>query len=299
MRGSLTIGVDAGGTWVRVVALRKGRWAANIKVPASRVPELRKFLLSTWKRRGWTRTPPAALVVASRGVWTVRERQHTAQRLRGLAERVLVLSDAQAAFLGALGHQSGVLILSGTGSIAIGRDERGQWARAGGLGPLLGDEGSAFWLGREWLRRTVPGEHYLQARRLGRTPDAVRRIASLAPRVLRRAREGDRRARAIVREGQAHLARLAITVARDLRLRPPVTISWAGTVMSDDRYRSGVRRAVARAGLRTRWRRPAEAPVRAVARLATEIASSPPETIVHENPRTTSAESGTCRRRGR
>jgi N-acetylglucosamine kinase-like BadF-type ATPase len=270
---SLVVGVDLGATWIRVYALRGARTLARFNLRACPVHEVCKLLRTLWARRGWTRRNVAALTVASRGIWTQTERRALSRQLGALARRVLVLSDAQAAFLGALGPGPGVLILAGTGSIVIGRDTRGRWGRAGGLGPLLGDEGSAFWLGREWLRATTRGEDFMPARRLVRTPDPVARIAALAPTVVRRARRGDRRARAIVRAAQNHLAGQALDVARALRLPSPVAISWAGSVLSDPWFRSGLRRAVARAGLRGRWRPPALAPVVAAARLAGGLSS--------------------------
>jgi len=232
-----------------------------------------KFLHTVWRRRGWNRRDVGALVVASRGIWTLRERRTLARRLGSLAQRVHVLSDAQAALLGALPDGAGLLILAGTGSIVVGRDRRGRWGRAGGLGPLLGDEGSAFWIGRAWLRATTSGEDFGPVRRLLARPDAVARIAALAPGVLRRARR-DTRARAIVAEAQTHLARLAVDVARRLRLRAPVTVSWAGGVLADAGFRRGVARAVARAGLRARWVAPAAEPVEAAVTLAARMARS-------------------------
>jgi N-acetylglucosamine kinase-like BadF-type ATPase len=190
---------------------------------------------------------------------------------------VEVLSDAQAALLGALGaDRPGLLVLAGTGSIVIGRDARGRWARAGGLGPLLGDEGSAFWIGRAWLRATTRGEDFLPVRRLVTRPDAVARIAALAPSVLRRARRGDQRARPIVREAQAELARLSLDVARQLHLPHPVAVSWAGGVLDDPAFRDGLKRAVARGGLRTRWVAPAADPVAAAVALAQRVAGTLP-----------------------
>ncbi|HYU66429.1 MAG TPA: BadF/BadG/BcrA/BcrD ATPase family protein, partial [Jatrophihabitantaceae bacterium] len=138
----LAVGVDLGGTWIRAVILRDGRATRRVK-RASGVPKLTKFLRSvliSQRRIG-------SLVVAARGVWTSAERAALRRRLRRLAERVEVISDAEAALLGALGERPGVLVLAGTGSIVLGRDGRGRLARAGGLGPLIGDEGSAFWLG--------------------------------------------------------------------------------------------------------------------------------------------------------
>ena len=195
-----------------------------------------------------------------------------ARRLRRVARRVEVLSDAQIAHLGALGGAPGLLILAGTGSIVIGRDGAGRWTRAGGFGPLLGDEGSGFWLGRAWLRATTQGEDFLPARRLIQAPDPIRRIAALAPGVIMRARRGDRRARGIVREAQELLAAQALDVVRRLRLRSPVTVSWAGSVLNDAWYRAGVARALSRAGVGARWRVPAMPPVEAAARRAAEIA---------------------------
>jgi N-acetylglucosamine kinase-like BadF-type ATPase len=238
--------------------------------------DLANFLSALWKRPGWTRRDVGALVVASRGIWTTRERRALASRLTGLAARVEVLSDAQAALLGALGTRPGLLILAGTGSIVVGRDGEGRWGRAGGLGPLLGDEGSAFWIGRAWLRATTDGEDFLPVRRLVTRPDAVARIAALASMVVRRARRGHGPARTIVREAQDHLATLAGDVVRQLRLPSPVTVSWAGGVLDDAAFRRGLRRAVARRGLICRWSPPAATPVAAAVAAAERLLGGVP-----------------------
>src|SRR5213593_2879322 len=199
----IVVGVDAGGTWVRVRALADARPVASVAHPARAVPELATFLHNLWRRRGWTRARVDALVVASRGVWLPRERLALRRRLSGLARRVNVIADVEAAWHSTLGAERGVLVLAGTGSIALGRDARGRWARAGGLGPLLGDEGSAFWIGRAWLR--ARGDE-AAARRYAVRSDAVAAVAALAPAVVRRARRGDRVAAHIVRAAQAQLA---------------------------------------------------------------------------------------------
>jgi N-acetylglucosamine kinase-like BadF-type ATPase len=205
-------------------------------------------------------------VVASRAVWTARECAALARSLRRLARRVQVVPDAQAALLGALGDRPGVLVLAGTGAIVVGHDGHGRWERAGGFGPLLGDEGSAFWLGRAWLRARVRPGRFPSADR--DTFTTVAGIAALAPTVLARARRGDRVARQIVREGAAHLAVQAREVARRLGLAAPVAVTWAGSVMDAAWFRGRVARAARRARLRTRWHRPAAPPVAAALRLA-------------------------------
>jgi N-acetylglucosamine kinase-like BadF-type ATPase len=269
---AVCVGADVGGTWIRIAVWAEHRVATTV-VPADRdLQQLASVLRTVWRRRRWNRRRVAALVVASRGLWTPGERRTLARALRGLAARVHVISDAQAALLGALGNRPGVLLLSGTGSIVVGRDARGRWARAGGLGPVLGDEGSGFWLGREWLRTRVRDGHLLPTLRASHARDPVKTIAAIARDVLARARRGDGRARRIVTEGQRHLAAGALEVARALKLGRRVDASWAGSVLADRWYRAGVVRAVERAGLQARWHRPAEEPVVAAARLAAALA---------------------------
>lgn len=266
------MGADVGGTWIRIAVWAEHR-VKTIIVPADRdLQRLASVLRAVWRRRRWSRRRVAALVVASRGLWTPAERRILARALRGLAARVHVISDAQAALLGALGKRPGLLLLSGTGSIVVGRNARGRWARAGGLGPILGDEGSGFWLGREWLRARVRDGYLLPALRASHGRDPVRTMAAMARDVLSRARRGDRRARRIVTEGQRQLAAAALDVVRALQLGRTVNASWAGSVLADGWYRAGVIRAVAKTGLRARWHRPAEQPVVAAARLAAALA---------------------------
>jgi N-acetylglucosamine kinase-like BadF-type ATPase len=148
-----------------------------------------------------------------------------------------VIADVEAAYLGALGDRAGVLLLAGTGSMALGGNGRGRWARAGGWGPLLGDEGSAFWIGREWLaRHDGHPTGFAQARRMLRSRDPVARIASLAPVVLRGARRGPGDARQIIARNQNALADLIVEIVRALRLDAPVLVSWSGGLLADPRF---------------------------------------------------------------
>jgi len=62
---------------------------------------------------------------------------------------IYVAGDHIIAHRAAFGTSPGVLVISGTGSIAFGRNQSGETARAGGWGPNVSDEGSAFWVGRE------------------------------------------------------------------------------------------------------------------------------------------------------
>ena len=200
------MGADVGGTRARVLAVERDGRRLRAEGPAGPTRDPAEPLTRLWRRLGIGRGDVDVLVVAARGVWTAAERARAERRLAGLARRVQAISDVEAAFRGALGDQAGVLVLAGTGSIALGRDALGRWARAGGLGPLVGDEGSAFWIGRRWIAAGDPAE----ARRLATAPDAVARIAARAARSCCAAR----------REATAAPARSCVT-------RRPSSRHWA------------------------------------------------------------------------
>ena len=90
----------------------------------------------------------------------------------GYKARILVVNDALIALQAGVGNRPGIVIVSGTGSIAYGRNEQGEASRAGGWGYVLGDEGSGYWIGRLALRAVV------------RHADGRGRMTSLTPRLL-------------------------------------------------------------------------------------------------------------------
>ena len=140
-----------------------------------------------------------SLVVAARGVWTARERSVVRRMLRGLAQRVEVISDVEAALLGALDGRPGILVLAGTGSIVLGRDDRGprgphRWTRPAdrrrGLGVLAGSRvAAADAEGRRHRAGSRPAARCRRADRRVRAP----RTEPRAPR--RSASPRDRRRR--------------------------------------------------------------------------------------------------------
>lgn len=72
--------------------------------------------------------------------------------LPGFSCPVRVVNDAELAHYTVTGG-TGVLVISGTGSIAFGRSRAGRSARSGGwLFTILGDEGSGAWVSRAALR---------------------------------------------------------------------------------------------------------------------------------------------------
>src|SRR5205823_555312 len=68
--------------------------------------------------------------------------------------RVAVVHDTRLV-LAAAGLDAGIAVISGTGSVAYGRDAAGREARVGGWGWMLGDEGSGVWIVREAAREVM------------------------------------------------------------------------------------------------------------------------------------------------
>ncbi|MBE9209517.1 ATPase [Nostoc sp. LEGE 06077] len=57
---------------------------------------------------------------------------------------IIICHDALIALVGGVGHDVGIVVAAGTGSIIFGRNQQGKTKRVGGWGYILGDEGSAY-----------------------------------------------------------------------------------------------------------------------------------------------------------
>lgn len=81
-------------------------------------------------------------------------------------EHIWIDHDAATNLAGASAGAPGVMVIAGSGSIAYGINEDGEEGRAGGLGYLMGDEGSAWWIGISALQAAAAAED-------GRGPDTA------------------------------------------------------------------------------------------------------------------------------
>ena len=77
-----------------------------------------------------------------------------AQTRRHPFRKTLIVTDAEAACIGAHGEGDGGVIIAGTGTVGWAR-VKGNTHRIGGWGLPISDEGSGAWLGIEALRRVV------------------------------------------------------------------------------------------------------------------------------------------------
>lgn len=151
----------------------------------------------------------------------------------GLGCRPRVVTDCEVAFAAGTAEPDGTVLIAGTGAIAARIGQHRLEATAGGHGWLLGDEGSAFWLGREAVRHALRAlEHRAPRdpladrvlRELGvhdrnRVITAVNtappiHLAELAPLVTASAREDAPAASDIVHRAAEHLADTAAATRR-------------------------------------------------------------------------------------
>lgn len=197
--------------------------------------------------------PPAAVCLGIAGVDRSGETELVIHMLRrlGLRKGVRVVHDAVVALAAGAPGAKGIVVVGGTGSIAYGVDAQGRTARSGGWGYLLGDEGSAFWLGHAALRlgiraadgRDRPTSLYdrIRERLELQTPaelvawfyDHERsrgRVTQLASLVEEAAADGDAPAAELLDHGAGHLARAAMAVGRRLHFEGPFPLVLAGGV---------------------------------------------------------------------
>jgi N-acetylglucosamine kinase-like BadF-type ATPase len=146
----------------------------------------------------------------------------------------------------------GVGLISGTGSFAFGRDQKGHTSRAGGWGWRMGDEGSGYALGIAALNAVTHATDgrapatLLTAKilthwdlkkpsdlipRIYRAPLTPGDIAQLAALVGQAAREGDAAALTIQENAARSLAEMVAAVVRNLEMKPDAPLTLAGGIL--------------------------------------------------------------------
>lgn len=144
---------------------------------------------------------------------------------RALDRDVFLFTDAEAALFAAGEDAWTMIVIAGTGSIALARGDGGVVVRSGGLGHERGDPGSATRIGHDALDGLKSSELSAEfARELVDARDRVG-VAELARIVDRWANRGDRDALRILEAAGVSLADEAIACAR--KLDPASARSWA------------------------------------------------------------------------
>ncbi|GAA4711805.1 BadF/BadG/BcrA/BcrD ATPase family protein [Pedococcus ginsenosidimutans] len=210
--GSCVAAVDIGGSGLRVQVCRDGRPGPVRTAPGVRiqpggidVPTLALAARGLLAEEGGPQAPDV-VVWSMRGLLFLADRVEVMRTVRSTlgAGRTVVVSDAVANLVGALGGlRPGAVMAAGTGAVAFGTDFGDTWRRVDGWGHVLGDVGSAAWLGLEGLRAALRahdglpdgssvllragvdahGEPATWPRQVMNAPDAPERLAGFAPAV--------------------------------------------------------------------------------------------------------------------
>ncbi len=164
--------------------------------------------------------------------------------------QVEIVGDVEIAFEDAFGAGPGVIAIAGTGSIAYGRNSKGETARAGGWGYPVSDEGSGQWIGVEAVRAA------LRAHDQGQTTGLLRELmqklqardyenfivrlnanqsvdfSSLFPTVLAASDSGDTVATEILTRAGRELVKMAQIVIQRLFQEQAVVVATHGGVLA-------------------------------------------------------------------
>jgi N-acetylmuramic acid 6-phosphate etherase len=283
----LRLGIDGGGThtvallgsWGPEGASVVGRGEAgpsNMKTvgPAAAFAEIDRAVAAAFAAAGLDRGPVGAACLGLAGAGRPEDQALVrAWADKGkLADAVEVIGD-MALPVALLPAQWGVVVIAGTGSSVWAKATDGRTARAGGWGPLLGDEGSGYVLAVEALRAVARQtdrrersssltDRLLKQMQLADATQLVAavhggawdrtRLATLAEAVIRSADDGDAAASTIVDREVAELAG-CVTVAAAAAGIPPDGLPLAlagGLFVHAPTYRDRLLRSLSDRGIR-------------------------------------------------
>ncbi len=299
------LGMDGGGTRTTAwLADGRGRvLARSVSGPSNPLKvgfagSQREILRAARSAQRKARLKPRALDAVCVGLAGV-DRPPVHRRLlswlrRSVPARVhLLTSDADIALRAAIGNMPGAIVISGTGSIAFGREERGRVLRCGGWGSAYDDAGSGYDLGRKAIVAALRdfdgrGPHTQLVGKICRalglrditgvvlrhlTPQ---QIAGLFPLVLEAARRGDFVARRLCAEAGRDLAELAVALIKRLgwQRRAVPVVCAGGVFRSSQEIRRSFARHLRRQTPRARVLLLDRQPVEGAIALAYELAGS-------------------------
>ena len=213
-----------------------------------------------------------------------------------LAVRFEVVNDAVPLLHANGGDGCGVALIAGTGSLAWGRNSRGEIARSGGWGYLFSDEGSAFSIGRSvlqavaravdgrghqtclvadvlaWLQLSSPQE-IVSAIYSHEVPRAI--VAGMAESAFSAADKGDAVAADLTHHAATELAAMAVVTARRLELNSGLFLAMTGAVLiQNSAFRRDVIAEIEAAGVQISEARVVENAVAGAVNMANRLAET-------------------------
>jgi glucosamine kinase len=259
---SYFLGIDGGGSQTTCVLGDENRVLASVTVGGSNVVRLGEQRARAALEQGIREAckaadiDPAQIVAVCAGIAGAARDDNRAQIAGILATlvsgQIHVVGDMEIAHQAALNGAPGIVVISGTGSIAYRRDALGHAARAGGWGFAISDEGSGHWIGVQAVAAvahaldagtdTMLSERILESWHLASYDELMQRanaspapnFAALFPDVVAAAEPGDSAARDLLARAGVELAGLAVAVFRRLwKPSDSIAIAEAGGVFEN------------------------------------------------------------------
>jgi N-acetylglucosamine kinase-like BadF-type ATPase len=161
----LFIGIDAGGSKTELLAASvQGEELLNLFGPSSNpsrvgydgsIKVLSALIHDAVEKMGGYQVLAVHAGIAGAGRASDQKTIHdgvTAELKVFSPERIVIGHDGEIAVEAAFEGESGVMVVAGTGSVAVAKTKDGELLRAGGWGYLIGDEGSGHAIGSFGLR---------------------------------------------------------------------------------------------------------------------------------------------------
>ena len=264
------IGIDGGGTKTHLLCVdMEGIVLAEVYGGSSNlcsnsedmVRQYLEVLISDMKLSLNEEVGIVSICLGTAGLIADRANERLTEMLRELLGDIVVqiVGDMETALIANIDDEAGVLVISGTGAIAYGMDLNQKTYRSGGWGHLVGDEGSAYWIAAEGLRRALKSfdgrgkmtdlyeafKSYLNCQNHSELVSMIYRstfnksqMADLARVVGEVAEDGDRIAIQILQEAGIELAHLGASVIRKLRLDDlnQFKVITAGSVLLNNEF---------------------------------------------------------------
>ncbi len=158
------IGIDGGGTKTQAVLLDENRQVIGQSFSGASNPlrvgietalaNIFSAIENVCDETNRSRSDISAIVCGLAGVrrqdlrYTIKQRISQNYRIKS----VEVTTDAEIALFGVNFGKAGLVLIAGTGSVCLGKNDKGETAVAGGWGPLAGDEGGGAGIARRALQ---------------------------------------------------------------------------------------------------------------------------------------------------
>jgi len=180
-------------------------------------------------------------------------------------KNIIVETDARIALEAAFAASPGVVLIAGTGSIALYRTEDGKILRAGGWGSILGDEGSGFAISRDALNavmrqydgrgeKTILTKKALSHFNVTSVEDVISKIyhdredvSAFCPKVLEAVMERDHIAHNILVKNAGELVELVRVLTMQVRPKKKLPVCMMGGLLeSENEYSKLVKEKIVR-----------------------------------------------------